>query len=250
MNSPIVRIIILAAISFVFSVDVLSQDQCAVNYRNCVRTCNTTRDQALSRNNLERSQIRIRLGQQLIQCNVQYVNDRTGRQACRDEKIAAANAELAALDAADRQAQRERRNCIRECRRQLTECRQPPAPTPNFGGSFEFECLEGGAPCSGPVSEFCQRAAGACDDCWRSLCGGGEFRIDSDAPLRTVKLVAASSPSGAARILATSSVKRGRLRLNVPRDIKLNSGEQLYFQFSPRTRPGQPMKVTLARGGM
>ena len=142
MNSPIVRILILAGISLFFSGDVFSQDECSRNYRTCVRTCNANRDQALSRNNLERSQIRIRLGQALIQCNVQYVNDRTGRQACRNEKIRAANAELAALDAADRQANRERLNCITECRRQLSECRQPPAPTLDLGGGFEVECLE------------------------------------------------------------------------------------------------------------
>ena len=242
----IIRIIFLACLSLILSSNVLAQT-CETRYRGCVRGCNTTRDQALARNNLERNQVRIRLGRALTQCNVQFVTDPAGRQECRRAAQAAADADFARIDGLDRQAQRDRIACITECRRQRTECLQPPPPTPNFGGRFEVECLEGGAPCSGPVSEFCQRAAGACDDCWRSLCGGGEFRFDSDASLRRVTLVAASNPSGPARVLATSSVKGGQLRLTVPHNVKLNSGEQLYFQFSPRTRPGKPMKVTVTR---
>ena len=244
----LIRIFFLACLSVFLSSNVLGQT-CETRYRTCVRGCNATRDQALARNNLERSQVRIRLGQALTQCNVQYVGDPVGRQECRRAAQAAADADFARIDGLDRQAQRDRISCITECRRQRTECLQPPAPTPNFGGSFEIECLEGGAPCSGPVSEFCQRAAGACDDCWRSLCGGGEFRIISDVSLRTVTLVAVRNNRRHARILATSYSRGGQLRLNVPRNIKLNSGEQLYFQLSPRTRPGRSVKITLTRGG-
>lgn len=241
------RLLIVAGLSLFFSSNVLGQN-CEIRYRSCVRTCNLNRDQALSRNNLERSQVRIRLGRALTQCNVQHVGDPAGRRECRSAAQAAADADFARIDGLDRQAQRDRINCIAECRRQRTECLQPPPPTPNFGGTFEIECLEGGALCSGPVSEFCQRAAGACDDCWRSLCGGGEFRIDSDASLRTVRLVAVRNNWRRARILATSYNRGGSLRLNVPRNIRLNSGEQLHFQLSPRTRPGRPVKVTLTRG--
>lgn len=243
----LIRIALLACLPLFFSSSVVGQT-CETRYRACVRGCNAARDQALSRNNLERSQVRIRLGQALIQCNVQYVGDPAGRQECRRAAQAAAAADFARLDGLDRQVNRERINCISECRRQRTECLQPPAPTPNFGGSFEIECLEGGAPCSGPVSEFCQRAAGACDDCWRSMCGGGEFRIDSEVSLRTVTLVAARNNRRPGRILATSYNRGGRLRLNVPRNIKLNSGEQLYFRLSPRARPGGPVKITLTLG--
>ena len=241
------RLLIVAGMSLFFSANVLGQN-CETRYRNCVNTCNATRNQALTRNNLERSQVQIRLGRALTQCNVQHVGDPVGRQECRRAAQAAADADFARIDGLDRQAQRDRITCIAECRRQRTECLQPPPPTPNFGGRFEIECLEGGAPCSGLVSEFCQRAAGACDDCWRSLCGGGEFRIDSDVSLRTVRLVAVRNNWRRARILATSYNRGGSLRLNVPRNIKLNSGEQLHFQFSPRTRPGGPLKVTLTRG--
>jgi len=242
----IIRIIFLACLSLIFSSNVLGQT-CETRYRTCVRGCNETRDQALARNNLERSQVRIRLGQALTQCNVQFVTDPVGRQECRRAAQAAAAADFARLDGLDRQAQRERINCISECRRQLREC-QTPAPTPNFGGNFEIECLEGGPPCRGEVSEFCQRAVGACDDCWRSLCGGGEWQIDSDVPLRSVTLVAVRNNQRQARILATSSSRGGRLKLNVPRNIKLNTGEQLYFQFSPSAPPGRPMKITVTSG--
>lgn len=241
------RLLIFAGMSLFFSANVLAQN-CETRYRNCVNTCNATRDQALTRNNLERSQVQIRLGRALTQCNVQHVGDPVGRQECRRAAQAAADADFARIDELDRQARRDRITCITECRRQRTECLQPLPPTPNFGGRFEIECLEGGAPCSGPVSEFCQRAAGACDDCWRSLCGGGEFRIDSDVSLRTVRLAAVRNNWRRARILATSYNRGGSLRLNVPRNIKLNSGEQLHFQFTPRTRPGGPVKVTLTRG--
>ena len=242
-----IRIMFLACVALFFSSNVLGQT-CETRYRSCVRTCNLTRDQAIARNNLERSQVRIRLNQALTQCTVQYVNDPAGRRECRRAAQAAADADFARIDGLDRQAQRDRIACITECRRQRTECLQPPAPTPSFGGRFEVECLEGGAPCSGPVSEFCQRAAGACDDCWRSMCGGGEFRIDSEVPLRSVTLVAVRNNWQSARILATSYSRGGAIRLNVPRNIKLNSGEQLHFRFAPRTRTGQPVKVTVTRG--
>ena len=57
-----IRIVILFGISLFFSSNVLAQT-CETRYRSCVRTCNLTRDQALARNNLERSQVRIRLNQ-------------------------------------------------------------------------------------------------------------------------------------------------------------------------------------------
>ena len=246
MKSSVLRILILAAIALSFSLNVFGQN-CDTNYRTCVRACNATRDQTLSRNNIERSRVRIQLGRDLTQCNVQFVNDPTGRQACRNEKQAAADAALAALDNSDRQAQRDRSNCIIECRRQLRECQQPARPVPVVSGGFTIDCLDGGAPCRGAVSEFCTVAAGACDDCWRSLCGGGEFQIDSEVPLRRVALVAVSDTSKRERVLATSSVKGKRLILNVPRDLKLESGEQLYFQFTSRTKPGKAVKVTIHR---
>lgn len=247
MKTLILKILVSTAMALVFSSNVFAQAQCDTNYRTCVRACDGTRDQTLSRNNIERNQIRFQLGRDLVECNVQFATDAAGRTACRDEKLAAANAAIAALDNSDRQAQRVRINCISECRRQRRECRQPPPPEPSFGGDFTVDCLDGGAPCRGAVPDFCTRAAGACDDCWRSLCGGGEWQIDSQAPLRNVTLVAVSDTSKRKRVLATSVVKGKRLILNVPRDLKLEPSEQLYFEFSSRTKPGKAVKITIKR---
>ena len=247
MKNLVLRILVLTAMGLVFSSTVFGQTRCESDYRTCVRACNTTRDQTLSRNALRRSQIRLQLGQDLTQCNVRFIGDPRGRQSCRNEKQAAANAALAELDRSDRQAERDRISCITECRRQLRECQQPPRPEPIVDGGFTIDCLEGGPPCRGAVSDFCKRAAGACDDCWRSLCGGGEWLIDSEVPLRSVTLVAVSDTSRRERVLATSSIKGKRAILNVPRDLKLRSGEQLYFQFSARIKPRQAVKVTIHR---
>lgn len=249
MKNLVIRIVMAAAMFFVFAFTGFAQGRCEREYRQCVRGCNTTKDQTLARNNLQRSQIRLQLGRDLIQCNVQFAGNPAARDACRRERRAAADAALAALDGSDRQAERDRISCITECRTRLRECRQPPSPQPQpvVSGGFEIECLEGGPPCRGAVSEFCQRATGACDDCWRSLCGGGEWLVDSEAPLGSVTLVAVSDTSRRERVLAISSIKGTQARLNVPRDLKLKSGEKLYFQFRSRTKPHGPVKITIHR---
>ena len=248
MKTLLSRTLIPAAMVFVFTFTVFGQARCEREYRQCVRGCNTTRDQTISRNNLQRSQIRLQLARDLIQCNVQFPGDPIRRRACRNEKQAAANAALAVLDRADRQAERDRIACIAECRRHLSDCLQPPSPQPQpiISGGFEVDCLEGGAPCRGEVSQFCQRATGACDDCWRSLCGGGDWLIDSESPLRSVTLVAVSDTSRRERVVAVSTIRGTRATLKVPRDLKLRSGEKLYFQFRPR-RFQRSVKVTIHR---
>ena len=248
MKNLVVRILVLAAIELILSFTVFGQTQCERNYRSCVRTCNTTRDQTQARNDIQRSQITLQLGRDLIQCNVQNVGNPAGRDQCRNEKQAAADAAYARLDALDLQAERDRIACITECRRQLREC-QFPAPEPSTGARFTIECLDGGAPCRGPVSEFCTRAAGFCDDCWRSMCGGGEWIIDSEVPLRSVTLVAVSTASRSERVLAVSSVRGKSARFNVPSNIRLKQGEQLYFQFRSVTKPNRPVTMTLRRAG-
>lgn len=249
MKSLVLRILVVAAIQLALSLTVFGQTRCERDYRTCVRACNVTRDQTLTRNALRRSQVRIQLAQALTQCNVRFVGNPAGRQACRNEARAAADAQFAELDRLDRQAQRDRLSCISECRRQLRECQQPPRPEPEpiVNGGLTIDCLEGGPPCRGAVSEFCTHAAGACDDCWRSLCGGGEWLIDSEMPLRNVTLVAVSDTSRRMRVLATSSMRGKQAILNVPRNLKLESGEHLYFQFGSLTTGHKAVKVTIHR---
>jgi hypothetical protein len=247
MKSLVLRILVLTAIELVLSFTIYGQTRCDRDYRTCVRACNATRGRTLARNALRRSQIRIQLAQELTQCNLRHIGDPAGRQSCRNEKLTAANAALAELNRADRQAGRDRLSCITECRRQLRECQEPPRPEPTVNGGFTIECLEGGPPCRGAVKEFCTMASGACDDCWRSLCGGGEWLIDSEVQLRSVTLVAVSDTSSNERVLATSSIRGKRAILNVPRDLRLESGEQLFFQFSSRAKPHKAVKITIHR---
>ena len=247
MKNLAVRILVLAAIELILSFAVFGQT-CERNYRTCVRTCNLRRDQTQARNDIRRSQITIQLGRDLIQCNIQNVGNPTAREQCRNERIAAADAALAQVDASDLQAERDRIRCITECRRQFRECQAPAPREPVVTGPrVTIDCLDGGAPCRGPVSEFCTQAAGSCDDCWRSLCGGGEWLIDSEVPLSSVTLVAVSEASRSERVLVTSTIRGTRATLNVPRNLNLRRGEQLYFQFRSRTRPNRPVKVTLHR---
>ena len=248
MKNLVVRILVLTAIELILSFTVFGQTQCERNYRSCVRTCNTTRDQTQARNDIQRSQTTLQLGRDLIQCNVQNVGNPAARDQCRNEKQAAADAVFARLDASDLQAERDRIACITECRRQLREC-QNPRPEPSVGDGFTIECLDGGAPCRGPVSDFCTKAAGSCDDCWHSMCGGGEWIIDSEVPLRSVTLVAVSNAPLSERVLANSAIRGKRATFNVPRNIRLRQGEQLYFQFRSVTKPHRPVTMTLRRVG-
>lgn len=247
MKSLVIRILIVSAMALVFSFTALGQTRCERDYRTCVGDCNATRDRTLATNRIRRAEIRRRLNQDLLQCNIQFINNAARRTACRNEAIERANRALAAIDALDRQARRDRITCITECRRRLRECEQPPRLEPTLSGGFTIDCLEGGAPCRGAVSEFCTMAVGACDDCWRSMCGGGEWRIESEVDLRSVTLVAVSDRFRNGRVLATSAINGKRATLTVPRDLKLQPGEQLYFQFRSRTKPQGPVKVAIQR---
>jgi hypothetical protein len=248
MKNLILKTLVLAALELVLSFTIFGQTRCEWNYGTCIRACNATRDQTFSRNSLRRNQISIQLAQELTQCNIRYLGDPAGRQSCRNEKRAVANVALAELDSSDRQAARDRLNCITECRRQLRECRASsfPVPIDPVKGEVSVDCLEGGPLCRGLVKEFCTMASGACDDCWRSLCGGGDWLIDSELPLK-VTLVAVSDLSRSVRVLAISSMRGKRAILNVPRELKLESGEQLYFQYSSQTKPHKAVKVTIYR---
>lgn len=247
MKNLVVRILVLAAIELVLSITVFGQN-CEGNYRRCVRACNLRRDQTQTANDIRRSQITIQLGRDLIQCNVQNVGNPTAREQCRNERIAAADAALAQVDASDLQAERDRISCITRCRREFRECQAPARREPVVTGpGVIVECLDGGPPCRGAVSEFCTQAAGSCDDCWRSMCGGGEWLLDSEVPLRSVTLLAVSDVSRSERVLATAAIRGTRAVFNVPRNLQLRRGEQLYFQFRSQTRPNRPVRVTLHR---
>jgi hypothetical protein len=141
-----------------------------------------------------------------------------------------------------------RATCIQKCDDQLAECtkKKPPVPL-DLSNDVDLDiCLEGGPPCRQPVRKICTLMAGACDDCWKTLCGGN-WSFGSSRPLE-VKLLAATGPAGNARVLATSSMKGKQAALRVPADIKLKNKEQLYFEFSSKEKPRGTVKVRIGRG--
>lgn len=137
--------------------------------------------------------------------------------------------------------------CVQKCDKQLEECVKKNRPQPlDLANDVDLDvCLEGGAPCRQPVRKICTLMAGACDDCWKTLCGGN-WRFGSSRPLE-VKLLAATDPAKKARLLATSSMKEKEAVLRVPGDIKLNSKEQLYFEFSSKEKRAGSVKVHIHR---
>ena len=154
----------------------------------------------------------------------------------------------ACVASCDQKRPAEKAFCIKKCDDQLKECVNKSRPQPlDITNDADFDaCLEGGLPCRQPVRKICMLMAGACDDCWKSLCGGN-WLFGSSMPLE-VKLLAATDPAKNGRVLATSSMKGKQAALRVPADIKLNKNEQLYFEFSSKEKPAGTIKVHVHRG--
>jgi hypothetical protein len=115
-----------------------------------------------------------------------------------------------------------------------------------FHGDIDLACLASGATCFKEVSDTCQAMSDGCGNCGISLCGGGEWKFDSEVPL-TVTLVAAADLSNP-RVLAASTLKGNQAVLNVPADIRLKDKEQLYLQFASTAKPKGNVKVQVRRG--
>src|SRR2546423_6742039 len=144
----------------------------------------------------------------------------------------------------------QKKSCLKKCNDDFDKCVKTTRPQPlDLTKDVDIgACLEGGAPCRQAVRKICTLMAGACDDCWRSLCGGGDFSFTSSLPL-DVKLMATTDATKSGRVLATSSRKGKQAMLRVPADLKLNDKEQLYFEFSSKEKPAGPVKVHIHRGG-
>lgn len=228
---------------------------CDFSYHLCIQVCDADLREVLDRNNAERLRAFPDFQQALSACGLPL--DDTARQ-CRQDAERAFNERLARLDVSDADARERRQRCAADCRRQHEECRAGNAAAFSTGtatanvdvvGNITIDCVEGGAPCFKPVSDFCQRALGACDQCL-ALCGGGEWTVETigeQLPLNTT-LVAATDPSKNPRVLATSTTRGNQAVLNVPSNIKLSDGEKLYFGFSSQKKPGGPVAVRIHRG--
>jgi hypothetical protein len=196
-------------------------------------------------------------GQAITNCTVENVGNTAGREDCQREATRVFEERLREIDALDQFATEAQERCITECGRKKEECETSNANASTgavsaniyVGATVTITCVEGGAPCFQPVSRFCSQISGACDQCLQSLCGGGEWTVETvgdQLPLNTT-LVAATDPSKSPRVLATSTTRGNQAVLNVPRDIKLGGGEQLYFGFSPAKRGGGPIQVRIQR---
>lgn len=230
---------------------------CGLGYYLCEQRCDNALRNTLDANNRDRFFAFPDLQRALDLCGLPI--DDTARE-CREEAQRAFNDRIAALDAADAAARETREQCVAECGRQLRTCDAANAAllsgstgtvtaTVNIVGNVTVDCIEGGAPCFKPVSEFCQRASGGCEQCGLSLCGAGEWTVETvgnQLPVNTT-LVAATDPSKNPRVLAASITRGNRVVLNVPPNIKLAEGEQLYFGFRSPKKPGGPVEVRIQR---
>lgn len=254
-NAILAAIAVLAVIALLVSFNSFYRirSQACQNERDrCVQGCDRTRDRALNENQLRRSQINFDLQRDLLDCRINNLRNQAAMDQCQTEKIDAAELELARLDASDDAIRDVRLQCVTECDNQARQCDTNRTPgqidvTTVIDRPIEVGCLEGGAPCFKEVLEICTVISGPCDECWTSLCGGGDWSFQSEVPL-DVTLVAATDPLKDARVLATSSTKGKQAVLSIPADIKPNKRERLYFGFSSKEKAGGPVKVLIHRG--
>jgi hypothetical protein len=202
------------------------------------------------------------LTEQRLLLSVQFFQDISSGDAgtqvelvrCRGEATERRDAGLARLDELDAAAREAWRRRGEDCRQRYSECVAPSeqigpvGATVDVGGTFTVECKEGegGAPCFKEVPEICTLISGPCVDCFRSLCGGGDWRFDADVPVE-VTLVAATDPWKDPRVLATSSPQGKQAVLGVPAGGRLNGGERLFLGFNLKEKPRGPVRVDIRK---
>lgn len=244
--------IVIGAVALVILAQILSTyylnhrlRPCGLFFYLCTQQCDEDLRDALARNDLQRPLADMAHTQALIACNVENVGDPAGAARCREEADRAFANRLAEIDALDAAATQIRDQCVAGCRTEYQECNASNdaassgavARSIDIIGTISADCFPG-ATCFEPVSDFCQRASGNCDECTLSLCGGGEWTIETlgnQLPVTTT-LVAATDLSRNPRVLATSTMRGNQVILNVPPDIKLGEGEQLYFGLSSQNK--------------
>ena len=220
----------------------------------CAQRCGDALRDTLSENNDQRLLNFLALQQANFECNIQHERDDAARSQCLQEASTAFDQREAVLSASDAAARETRNQCVAECSHACEATNDlviagSTGASVSVVGNVTVDCVEGGAPCFKPVSDFCQSISGACEQCGLSLCGGGEWMVEpvgQQLPLSTT-LVAATDPMKNPRVLATSAARGNRAVLNVPPNIKLGGGEQLYFGFSPQKKPGGPFEVRIQR---
>ena len=253
-NAILAGIAVLAVVALLVSTNSFYRirfQKCQNARDRCVQECDSTRDRALSENHLRRNQINFDLVRDLLDCRIGNIGNQAAIDQCQRDEINAAELELARLDVADDVIRDVRVQCATACNNQARECDEDRSRLKvdvaiDIDRPIEVGCLEGGASCFQEVLEICTVISGPCDECWTSLCGGGDWSFQSEVPL-DVTLLAATDPLKDARGLATSSTKGAQAVLSVPADIKLNKRERLYFGFSSKEKHSGTVKVLIHR---
>lgn len=237
------------ALLIVYGLYRIRSQECRAEQDRCIRDCDRARDNGLTGTNSQRGTLTLQFAQDMTQCIVQNVGNQAAIEQCREETSAALRDAMARLDALDEAFRNTHGLCLTQCRQEGYACDNTSLTANAIVDAirpFEFECPPGGAPCFKEVLEVCTVISGPCDDCLRSLCGGGEWAFESETPV-DVTVVAATDPLKNPRVLATSSMQGKQAVLNVPADIKLGREERLYLGFSSKEKPGEPFKLLIRR---
>lgn len=259
-KSTVVAVITVSIIALILSGVALYNfyyirfQQCRNEYAHCSRQCRDDLNEALARTDLNRLLDDVLTRQALFDCGFGIIGD-SAVQECRNEVNQRAEQTRAFRDLQDEQSRLAYERCKETCMNNAVACdiaweerftvNLPPGTVVVAGDEpFVVECLgTKEAPfCYKKVDPLCQRISGVCGKCWNSLCGGGGWELEAEG-LAEVILVAAIDPWKNPRVLATSSLNGKKAVLNIPPDIKLNQGEQLYLGFKS-DGSGKPLMVT------
>jgi hypothetical protein len=185
--------------------------ECFGSFLSCDLRCENALRDVLDRNERERLLAGSHHLEARFDCGPP-IDDAARR--CIQDADRAFNEQMARLDASDTAARQTREQCVADCGRQLHQCEAAlsggaVAGSVDVVGTVTAGCLDDGGPCFVPVSDFCQRASGVCDQCTLSLCGGGEWTVETveDQLLVNTTLVAATDPLKNPRVLATSTTR-------------------------------------------
>lgn len=256
MKKVVIGAVALVIISQLISTYYLNRRlrPCGLLYYLCEQACDDDLEDALERNDLQRGLADIAHGQALTNCLVENVGDAAGLAECREEADTAFRNRIAEIDGLDAAARQMRGQCVSECSRQYQECNATNeaafsssgavSASVDVVGTVSADCFPGAA-CFEPVSDLCQQISGVCDQCTLSLCGGGEWTVETvgnQLPVTTT-LVAATDLSKNPRVLATSTTRGNQAILNVPPNIKLGEGEQLYFGLGSQNKGRVELRI-------
>jgi hypothetical protein len=213
----------------------LTNATCRHEQERCEANC----DEAFLQDTLEiaiaRSSARLNHNQALLTCRVDNLGNPTAIDACQQAENDRFNRQMGQLDARVQTLITVRNACRDSCAAKAAACAdnddQNDLPS-KIDVPFTVDCIEGNnAPCYKPVPEICKLIQDICKDCLTSLCPGSDWFFSAEGNV-TITLTAAANEKEAGRELAHSSMEKEMIRLQVPDQVKLNEGENLYLRFS------------------